>query len=178
MAHGRKRWLLLAAPATTLVAGVAAWAALSFNLGFTGTVTGQDATVSAKFTSATALPINDSHCAWSVDASGKLVLTATKVPSGGSVACTVDAVIDNSGSDVDLRVQRFDASSTVGAATPFMTQGSCGAVVPARAPSTTVTLEVKLSAVPVSSSGTLTGSLTLVSTGDYVAASCNGVASF
>ena len=107
MAHGRKRWLPLAAPATTLIAGVAAWASLSFNLGFTGSVTGQDAPVSAKFTSATPLSLNDSHCTWSVDASGKLVLTASKVPSGGSVACATDAVIDNPGSDVDLRVQRF-----------------------------------------------------------------------
>jgi len=168
-----KRWALLAAPAPalTLTGALVAWALVSFDNPLTGSVTGEDASASLQVVSVSSGSENGTPCAWSRTADGKIGLDVVKAPSGAQTKCSGSVTLRNDG-NVDLAVQAFTASSSVGTATAGFESGSCGRTV---APGATVTVSPRLllQNVPVGGSGTLTGRLTSVDAASYSATACS-----
>lgn len=170
--EGKKRWLL-AAPAVTLVAGVAAWAAVMLGMPFVGSVSGEDLVSAAQYESLEAAQGNAPQCTWSITGDRKLRLDAVKIARApSSTACTTIVNVANAG-ETQLRVQGFQAASTVGtvAAGVAAYNGGCGATLD---PGTMKGVQVKVtfSNVNAGQSGTLSGELRLVDAASYDPAAC------
>lgn len=177
---GRK----IAAGAAVAALGAAglglALASSSVQLPFSGTYNGQVSTTTAVATSviATGFDGSDPACTWS-ESGGNISLTVSAVPFGGAVMCRTSVTYNNTG-QAALDLQGFTVTTpTAGVVvTPNVEPGSsasgCGYMVPGGATSIGVPIEVSISGVARDTTGTLTGSVNLATTGSYSAAACDG----
>ena len=171
--RGRKRWLALAVPTLTVTGALVAWALVSADSPFSGSVTGEEAVAATAIQSVNADSENNSKCSWSRTAEGGIRLVVDKAPRGVPTVCKGSVTLQNNG-NLDLAVQSFVATgSGAGTVTSGISQGSsaCGRTV-APGATTTAPIKVQLDNVPVGANGTLTGKLTLVDSGSYSSTGC------
>ena len=161
--------------AVVLGAGIA-WALLSKDMPVSGNISGEDGVAAAVFTSAS---VTSGPCTFAVvNGTDRLTINGAKLASGTTHKCRANLTLRNEG-NTEMRAQKFGVTSTVGTVSSGFPSNAvgCGAVIPVKnsdGSGGTGTVNVALDiAVPVGSSGTLSGNLNLVDTPSHSSTACS-----
>ena len=158
--------------AVALGAGIA-WALLKKDMPVSGNISGEDGVAAAVFTSSTS---PSGPCTWSVvNGTDALTINAAKVTSGVTHRCRNTLTLRNDG-NTEMRVQSFAVTSTTGTVISGFDASQpakgCGVTLAPGAVAD-VRTALDLSNVPVGSSGTLSGRLSLVDAASFSSTACS-----